>query len=460
MKKSLFLMCVAAATLASCSQEDVLDVAANHGADNAINFRVRTLKATRGVDMVADDLQSFKVFGLKGSIDEYRDGTQSEPLTQWWGDAIEFKRSTVEGDDHEDYGRYFRSDIPMYYPTDYSFVTFLAYAPAELGGVSPVLDSSDPDEHGNLLISNYTVNPDINAQEDIIVDGGSSMRDEEYSSYDLTFKHALSKVFVSHVMNNDERYSYKVAGVRFGNIAMTGNGMYDPYGYSDSYSDYFKWTVAENPTDKAEYIFKEGVEIDGNTALMSNEGTDGSFLLIPQQLQYVTKEGIEDEGDGVHNLVCQEGVAYVGLLIRITEKNLKGEDEVVYPFAQGVANITETVNGEEYAWAIFPVSTNWLAGNYIDYQVDFSKGAGFVAPGAEGFMHPWGPQPGDEDYSEENDWWVKLEYTPILGSEIKFTVTILDWDLSNTDSTVQQDGDDHSKEVWQDGDSVEDPFGE
>ena len=415
MKKSLFLMCVAAATLASCSQEDVLDVAANHGADNAINFRVRTLKATRGVDMVADDLQSFKVFGLKGSIDEYRDGTQSEPLTQWWGDAIEFKRSTVEGDDHEDYGRYFRSDIPMYYPTDYSFVTFLAYAPAELGGVSPVLDSSDPDEHGNLLISNYTVNPEINAQEDIIVDG---------------------------------------------NIAMTGNGMYDPYGYSDSYSDYFKWTVAENPTDKAEYIFKEGVEIDGNTALMSNEGTDGSFLLIPQQLQYVTKEGIEDEGDGVHNLVCQEGVAYVGLLIRITEKNLKGEDEVVYPFAQGVANITETVNGEEYAWAIFPVSTNWLAGNYIDYQVDFSKGAGFVAPGAEGFMHPWGPQPGDEDYSEENDWWVKLEYTPILGSEIKFTVTILDWDLSNTDSTVQQDGDDHSKEVWQDGGSVEDPFGE
>ena len=458
MKKSLFLMGVAAATLASCSQEEVLDVVANHDADNAINFRARTFKATRGVDMVAEDLESFNVFGLKGDLESYREGSSTELLTDWWGPAIEFKRSTVEGDGDESFGSYFRSDKPMYYPTDYSPVTFLAYAPANLPNVAPVLDGSDPEVHGNLRFTNFTVDPDINKQVDLIADGASPVRKDDGASVDLTFKHALSKVFVSHAMNNDERYTYKVAGVRFGNIAMTGTGMYDPCGYGSSYSDYFKWTVEEDPTDKAEYIFSEGVKIDGLTELMTNKDTNGSFLLIPQQLQYETKDGVEDESDGVHNLVCQEGVAYVGLLIRITETNIKGEEEVVYPFAEGVKNITETVYGEDYARAIFPVSTKWLAGNYIDYQVDFTNGAGFVAPGAEGLMHPWGPQPGDDDYNEDSEWWIHVEYTPILGTEIKFTVQILDWDASYTDSSVQQGGDDYSKEVWDDGGSVEDPF--
>ncbi|MDE6271478.1 MAG: fimbrillin family protein [Muribaculaceae bacterium] len=445
MKKSLFMLCVAAATLASCSQEDVLDMAANHGADNAINFRARTFKATRGAEVTSESLNSFMVIGLKGDLDAVREGEGQ--LSAWWTSPVEFKRSTVEGDANGDM-QYFRSDTPMYFPSDFSPVSFLAYAPSTLSNVSASLGQPNAEDNGNLLIEGYTVNSDINSQEDIIIDGvGGVQRDDTYPSLDLYFKHALSKVFVSKAKNDNSEYTYKVAGVRFGNIAMTGDCKYDPSAGDGSMHSYFTWTYADQKAS-VEHKFAKGIEIDGSADLMSGAETDGSFLLIPQTLP---SELASEESD--QRFLCKEGVAYIGLLIQIVQKD---DNKVVYPFEKGVDNITETIDGEKYAWAIFPVGTTWLAGNYVDYQVDFTNGAGFVAPGAEGYDYE-GWEDGDE---ESKTLHFDLQYKPIFGESIKFTVEICGWDKSYTDSNVQQNGDKESLEVILDGGAVEDPFGE
>lgn len=248
---------------------------------------------------------------------------------------------------------------------------------------------------------------------------------------DLYFEHALTKVFVSGASNSDDRYKYEVAGVKLGNVAKTGSCVgkqADDDTPEGIYNKYFKWTVDEDSYGDYTYIFDEPVEIGTEmTPLMTNVGEKGSFMMIPQQLKAeILTENPETES--VVKLQMKEGVSYIALLVRITY-NKTGD--VVYPYAEGVDAITETVNDVEYAWAAFPVASKWEMQRFVDYYVEFGNGAGYVAPGADEV----------------------LEYTPILGPQIYFFEEVCSWDDQGNENTVGQ-----GYEGTVNTGSVEDPF--
>ncbi|MBD5336101.1 MAG: fimbrillin family protein [Bacteroides sp.] len=449
MKKSLFFLGLTALTLASCSQEDVLSINNRLQDRNAIAFTARTPKTTRANDMTTNGLESFMVYGMKGDINE-RDEDPSYKLTDFFGGAVEFKR--VFNTDDEAYPEtYFMSDMPYYYPGDGSPLTFVAYAPSDLKNVTL-------DDQCKLSFSEFTVNEDITEQLDPVFDctPNALYYDEsgEPNIIYLTFKHALTKVFVSAAWKgSDNPYNYEVAGVKFGNIAVSGNCQYDDRNCDEEIGEelwWFEWSPGQSSNELV-YIFDEPIEIgESSTPLMSG-GMDqeqpdrkGSFLMIPQQLKAELSNTSESaEYNSVKSYVFKEGVSYIALLLRITRPAVQsGEEIVVYPFEQGVANISEEVDGKTYAWAAFPVGSKWTPNCYTDYVVDFSKGAGFVAPGAEGI---------DEENSVTGER-LDLEYTPILGQRIIITEEIGTWD--NGDAVTV----DHQYEATLNQGTIEDPF--
>lgn len=438
MKNILFMMGAAALALSSCSQEEV--ISANNGKNDAnlITFRVRSQKPSRAMELSTYNLDDFMVYGFKGCPD---DGEEVIPYFLN-GEPVKFTR--------EEGGLLFTSATPYYYPTDGSWLYFAAYAPSSLTGFTI-------DKFGGLELKNFTINTDITKQLDLIFANGGSNLEPDEDDQELTFTHALTKVFISKVANDDVRYKYEIVGVKFGNITNTGdyvyrgekafddegrNGYFGTDGYIQDYTGYGHfWKPAEAQADEIEYIFDEPVVLDNDNTtqyLMSGddtanlEGGKECFMLIPQKLsaKFVNEDGTLEAGK------FEKGMTYIAFLVRIT--NLI-TNEVIYPYAideeTGASKtdaISKEVNGVTYAWAAFPVSSLWVPGSFIDYFVDFSKGAGFVAPGA------------DES----------IEFTPILGREIKFYEEVFDW-TDGTEITVDQSG-----ELGMDVGNADDPFGE
>ncbi len=455
MKKTLIIAGLASLTLASCSQEEVLNVASH--SDNAIAFSVRTAKNTRAADITTGSLETFKVFGLYGSIDE-RVEDESYTMDKYFG-GVDFKK-TFDSDRIMDV---FKSDVPYYYPADGTLVTLIAYAPADL--------DATVDNKGQIIVQ-HEVDEDITKQKDIIFDAFTSgitvteYEDEESGEMveeipELYFFHNLTKVFVSGAKNTNSRYKYSVAGVKFGNIGVKGEGTIDKInwqGGSDT-PDNPEWIITKEG-DRS-HIFSQAITIGEDvTPIMSGDlsssvapvGTqergEGSFLMIPQDLRL--KNDDFDYSQSVQSLVMKEGHPYIGLLLRITTGS-GDEEKVIYPFAQGVDNITEEVGGIKYAWAVFPIATNWIGGTYVDYLVDFSNGAGFVAPGAEGLEDPFWA----------DGTMLVLEHKPILGREIKLTESVKSWTDEDGDSNIQSSEVtiEQGSEAVLDHGSFVDPFG-
>ncbi|MDE6278289.1 MAG: fimbrillin family protein [Muribaculaceae bacterium] len=436
MKKILFMMGVAAMALSSCSQEELVKVNNGKNDDNAISFRVRSYKPARAMEFSTYNLDDFMVFGFKGSPDD------GDELISYFDGGLPVKFS--RGND-----LLFTSATPYYYPVDGSWLYFAAYAPSTLTGVESF------GTLGGIKIDGFTVDPDITKQIDIICANGGSNLEPDEPDQELTFTHALTKVFVSEVANTDTRYKYEIIGVKFGNIHNSGdyeyrgdkafddvirNGVFAEDGFIQDFTGngHF-WKPAGEQNGEMTYIFAEPVVLDKTTTradVMSGDDTEatgeeanGAFMLIPQQLSAAF---LNDEGT-IDSASFTAGMSYIAFLVRIT---YLPTGEVIYPYAEGVEAISKTIGeGDDaitYAWAAFPVSSLWVPGSYIDYFVDFSKGAGFVAPGAS------------EDF----------EFKPILGREIKFTEEVFSWD-DGTLITVDQ-----NNQLGVDSGEDEDPFGE
>lgn len=408
MKKILLMTGIAALTLSSCSQDEVISVNNNKNADNLITFRVRSPKLSRASEFSTYNLDDFMVYGYKGCPDE------GEEVIDYFenGDPLKFTREAG--------GLLFTSAIPYYYPTDGSMLYFAAYAPSDQS-------VTKADNYGGIKIDNFTVDGDITKQIDIIfADGGSNLEPYE-PDQELTFKHALSKIYISEVRNSDTRFKYEIIGVKFGNIHNSGNIFYNGEKAlnmpedeinetfnSDGYIRNGEGKIALMPTGEQnndmEYIFATPIVLDKTTTtaeVMSGSDTEaveaadktGCFMMIPQQL---SSAYLNEDGE-INSSSFDAGMSYIAFLVRIT--NLI-TNEVIYPYAEGVDAISKAVGENTYAWAAFPVSTLWVPGLYTDYLVDFSKGAGFVAPGADD----------------------KIVGNPILGREIKFTIEVGIWD--------------------------------
>lgn len=427
--------------LASCSQEEVMQTVDRKDGKNEISFRVRSSKISRSQEYATGNLSEFMVYGFYGWPDDcFEEG--EDRLTPFFDNGLPvlFK---------DNGSGIFTSDKTYYYPLDGSWLYFAAYAPASLDMTTL--------PYGGLTIKKFVVNQDITKQIDIICDNGGSTLDlgSDEADIEFTFKHALTKVFISQITNADSRYKYEIAGVKIGNISNSGefiyrgekalsadsdspNGVVDADGYvNDPEGNGFYWKANEQ-NEEMVYIFDEPLVLDEtNDVVYPMTGNDtgsedmvgfadgngkGAFMLIPQKLS----SAFVDEEGTLAGKKLTDGMSYIALLVRITYAE---NDKVVYPYTTGVDAISKTIDGVTYAWAAFPVCTLWRPGTYVDYAITLSSGAGFVAEGAD-----------------EN-----VEYRPILSREIRFTEEVQFWP-SYTNSSL-----DHNNEVNGDGSNFNDP---
>lgn len=260
-------------------------------------------------------------------------------------------------------GSFFTSSPAYYWPSDGSSLTFYAYAPAAAD-----LGATVTINNSTKQLANYAPAADITDQLDFITATATGSKTNETTGVALTFQHRLTQIEVK-AKNSNDAYVFKVQGVKIGQPVSKAS--FD-FGTST-------WALG---ADKADYTVEYSDTRTLNaTAASIMATTDNNAMLIPQQLV-----AWEPDTDGENTA---KG-AYLAVKVNITTK----DGARVYP---------EVAKGE-YGWAAVAIDTNWEPGKKYVYTLDFSNGAGRV-------------DPEDPDNPGET----------IMGSPIKFTVTVDPW---------------------------------
>lgn len=242
MKKSLFMLAVAAAALSSCVKSQVVEVADNM----AIGFDTYVGKHTRSTTVVINgrsDLKTFYVFGNAKAADQSTEEVFDLQKVYWSG--------TNAQDGHYEYN----NGVSTMWETNKTY-----YFAAVSNG-NAILDDTDPDpdpaydpnydvnvaytyaggagDANKLTITNYTVN-----DKDLIVDIADpiesleSMTGKETVTFD--FRHLLTRVrFV--VNNGDALGSNSIVAVE--DLKFTGTKTADcDYTWTNSNTHNISWT--------------------------------------------------------------------------------------------------------------------------------------------------------------------------------------------------------------------------
>ena len=382
MRKTVFWYAIAAVALASCSNDETLDL--NRG--DGISFRTSADKITRGTE------------------------TTNANITEFYVTAFDEKGDTYFGDQQftGTYNNSFTSNPAYYWPGDNSTLTFRAYSPAktDIGGTM----SFSLDEDNKL--TDFSPKEDVSNQVDLIyATATGNNEDNEASGVKLTFNHMLSQIEVK-AKNTNSGYVYKVKGVRIGKPVSKGTLKFGKAVVPQQKAS--AWTLTD--TEKAIYTvtYDNEITLDGTPQTIMAKTQDqksDNAMLLPQQLTAWTPE--TDGGN-------TNGGAYLSVLVHIETKDgavvyPKEKDKEDGPTTQADATTTE----ERYAWAAVAIGTKWEMGNKYTYILDFSNGAGRVDP-----EEP--EEPGEE----------------ILGGEIKFTVDVTQWITENNDIDIDMGKDD------------------
>lgn len=182
MKKSFLMLGVAAMALASCTNEEVLNVAESR----AIGFDAFVGKPTKAA-ITTDNLGTFQVYG--GYVTT---GTETTNLTNVWENATVTKGETWKA-----------AGDPKYWAAGMTY-QFAAYAPAAVG--VPTVN----DDNKNL---NWTgIKADATNQNDFIYATASETTDDQLTTSPgniaFTFKHQLAMIKVT--FNSEFAAEYKV----------------------------------------------------------------------------------------------------------------------------------------------------------------------------------------------------------------------------------------------------------
>lgn len=359
MNKAIYLCAAAALAMASCSNDELVEVAKN----DAINFRTVVGLNTKATEVKTADLDTKGVFVttfdaagnlLFGETHYTKQGTEWT-AGQYWGNNASL-------------------DFYLTLPALNDWVT----------GASLAKDSKK--------LTGVTVKDKIAEQVDLVAVAKTGVN-KTADAINVELQHVLSQIEI-RAKNTNDNYVYKVKGVRITNVSSKGDIDLSSNTWSNISStagDIKSYTVTYADTKERTLGAAESTltvqEADGTTV--------DNAMLIPQG-PTTAWNGTNKSADGTTPVAG----TYISVLVNITAK--KG-GAAVYPKAEG-----------KYGWVAVPVAFTWENGNKYIYTLDFTKGAGKVDP-----VNP-GPdvQPGvtDPDKTE-----------PVLGDEIKFTVTVKEW---------------------------------
>lgn len=241
MKRSLFLLGMAAAALSSCTNEDVVDVAQNR----AIRFDTFVNNNTRAVTEVGSgigqtQLTSYYLFGN-------------------YGDAVNSYDKTVFANEPS-------SAIAYWTPNKY--YAFGAYAN---GNGNRIENADFKANEGKLTFPNYT--PDD--EKDLVAAIARAETDADVTNENavaLQFVHMLSQVKFTFKTDVADSYTIKISDLKF-NAVKTANGSYTK---TDETTGTIEW-IGNTPTEN--YVYEEMSDI----ADKDKNYTDSDVkLVIPQ----------------------------------------------------------------------------------------------------------------------------------------------------------------------------------
>lgn len=369
--KTLFLATAALAALASCSNDETVDV--NQG--SGIRMKAFLNKATtRAAEM--DPAGIAKAGGFK---------VHAYCAANAGFNFIDVFKNTAGGAGD------WNSDNKHYWPSDDSVMEFFAYAP------TTTVAAAD-----GKTIPDYTISAtSAKNQTDLVVGYNKGKKSlNEGGGLEMNFRHALSQVVVK-AKNSNANMKVEVIGVKVGYVNSKGtltmptaatlnDGSLLPVGNWASQADILNYTAGS--ADLTTAVGGTVVELDGTVKELQFD--EGGFMLLPQT-QAAWNEKAQNDAVG----------AYLAVLCRISQNDGNGNFNLLYPKPADVAA------GENYGYSAVPVKMEWEPGKKYTYTLDFfgNGGGGQVDPDKPG---------GGED---------------IVGGPIKFTVTVDTWNDVNTD---------------------------
>ncbi|MGN0195224.1 MAG: hypothetical protein ACI4AE_02070 [Candidatus Cryptobacteroides sp.] len=382
MNKSTFALAALALIAASCTKTEVVG-SGPETSGSGINFSAYTAKPTKATqtDVTTDNFTSFNVTALgKGAI---------------YFDNVKFEKNATSG---------VWESTPQYFWPAFA-LDFYAYNTPEKGDFTRNIDA-------NNETLTFAPSSTLAEQEDLVAayaDDQTLAKTENNLATKLTFNHYLTQVIVK-AKNSNLTYKVEVDGVKFANLA--GEGTY-------SFSTNKMVANAEKVNKEASSDYKAtftATELSGTEKEVMTNEDNGRWYLIPQEVKPWDQANNKDNA----SVEATNYGTYLALKVKITAKNgnLK-----LYP-----------ASGDESAWMAVPVPVAPDATKFtlaqgkkytfiINFFSDNSKsGAGFVDP----------EMPGDLDGDNQTNDAGK----PIVGSVIKFSAEVNEWDETNTEITI------------------------
>ena len=342
MKTKLFLFAVAAAALASCSNDETVASAAQNES-NVISFRPIVSAQTRAADINATTLETtgFYVSARKHNPDvEY---FTDEAYTTYTSENV----------------KTWTSQTTHYWPDDDSELDFYAYSPKAIG-----------DEHNAQITAHtnyksFTVQPSttISEQVDLIfANTNQKKKSTNNTGVVLNFRHTGAKI-ACKVQNSSSSLKFGVEGWKVGYLSPEGT-----FVFADSNTDgnntgagttltSGQWTPEGTKAVTVEYVSNfNKVDIATSTA-----ATDlaGEMILIPQTFTAATayaNSGSPAENDNLNNTF---------IAVKLYILNEAGNQLIA---GGGDANSPTTI------WAIWPISGTWEPGKKYTYTIDLAGG--------------------------------------------------------------------------------------
>lgn len=375
MNKAIYFVAAASLALASCSNDETLDM----GNQKGISFRTVAGLNSR----VAEVTQS----NLKGmSVTAYENGADAAYFT--------YVNYTREGQTNT-----FVSN-PEYNWLRGKTLNFLALATsADTWTAAKTVAFDKTTNTYKTILTDYTPESDISKHQDLMIGTASGTENNDAKGLDLTLKHILSQIEV-RAKNTNTAYVYSIKGVRI--VAVKGTGTYTS-------TETTPWTPKENSRVKYEVVYDDAKELTAEVSVMKAEGDNA--MLIPQGVTgWVAGAGMETAND----FDSYTGGTYISLLL-----NVKSASTGKYIYPAGSTDAAKT-----YGWAAVSTgNTVWNSGKKYIYTLDLSNGCGSVDPVDPGT----GVTPDGTKDPEKGD--------KIFGDPIKFDVTVAGWAGGNSQTS-------------------------
>lgn len=340
----IYLCAAAALTLASCSNDETVEVAQQKG----ISFRAVTGLNTRASEVTTANLSALKVTAFWDKNNNKYDGFDTE---------VDYVKD----------GDVFNSADSKFWPKDENEeLSFTAFS-NNWTGTKAITDKN------TISVGDVAINADVDMQADMVYVTGvtGTKATNETNGVALVLEHALSQIQISAKSDN-KVYTYQVKGIRISNV----DGVADFDVVADKWSN----NGANDQVYKVEY--NTPITLNGDAkSIMKAESNN--LMLLPQA--GVNNTGTTTAWDVKADKENANKGTYISVLLRITKT---ADNSNVYP-AEGA---------DTYGWAAVPASFTWKKGNKYVYTLDFTNGAGRVDPVDPGTeVDPGNKDPGKGD---------------------------------------------------------------